>query len=273
MQTTPTQLNMTVGAMWGGTAVLDLPVGPTYEEVQLKTNLTKEQIESVKVKLNGDAIYDLSGTELVQLLSQYRKRYVANGRFVIPFADFLAKSINGIRYTALVTVPGDSVIIEIKLTAQPEGASAPEIDAMAYVSKSQAVRYFVPRVTKHTFNAGKSGENVFSSLANDPAVNVRRMHFAAPSMQKLEIKRDRMQVYEADKADADFQLKTHELSPVDGYFHFDPIRTGWVMAGLFSVLRQRTFGFICDTSNVEGTIEVLVEDVEQVAQLPTPAQA
>lgn len=271
MQTQPTQLNMTVGAMWGGTAILDLPVGPTYEEIQLKTNLTKEQIQSVKVKLNGDAIYDLSGTELVELLSRYRKRYVEDGRFVIPFSDFLANSINGVRYTALVTMPGDSIIIEIKLVNQPQGAAAPSIDAMGYTSKSQPKRFFVPRITKHTFNAGKTGENVFSALPNDPAVQVRRMHFKAQSMQNLEIKRDRMQVYDADKSDTDFQLKTHELSPVDGYFHFDPVRTGWVMAGLFPVARKSTLEFICDTTEVEESIEVIVEDVEQVAQLPTPA--
>lgn len=258
----PIKLNSMTGAKWGEKGSLQIPVGPTYEEIIVDTNARANELERVSITLNGDEIYILSGSELV-MLEKYKQRPQTNGLFIIPFSDITARTKNGVRYTGLVTELGDNITLDIQFKAKASGDDL-SIQCWAYTSERQPMRVVVPKIRKQTMQASAQGENEFTSLVASPTLVVRRMHFQHADINKLKVYRDFVKEHEVTRHIATMNAARNERTWQAGYFHFDPIVRGFSIEELFPTVHASELKFTLDVATVAGSIPILVESVEVV---------
>jgi len=260
---TPTKLNSFTGADYGEKATLTIPIGPTYEEFFLETNLSAAQLKRVTISLNADEIIVLDG-ELIKKLEAYKGLASTDGFFTIPLADITAKTKNGVRYTGLVTESGDNITLEVEI-APTSQSSAPKVQLQAWASVSarQAARVVVPKIKKQTMQAS-STENEFLDLVSGPLQLVRRMHFLNGDIHTLQIHRDFVKVYDSSRALEEMRAKRNRRYWQADCFHFDPIMRGFYIDELFATAHQSELKFTVKTSQPQGSIPIIVESVEVV---------
>ncbi|ANP76497.1 Viral coat protein P2 N-terminal domain-containing protein [Vibrio crassostreae] len=261
MSVKPIKLNSMVGASWGQKGTLPIPNGPTYHELVLETNASAADMQRITITLNAEEIYVLTGEELL-MLERYKQRDATVGHFVIPFSDIVARTKNGVRYTGLVTELGDNIHLDIQFKGKAANATPLSIQVHAWVSNSQAMRVLVPMIKRETMPANAQGENEFTNLVASPLISIRRMHFMHDKISKLEIERDFVKEYEANTFISEANAKRNERTPQDGYFHFDPIVRGFSIDELFPTQHSSNLKFSVTTTDVPGSIPILVESVK-----------
>ncbi len=257
---TPTKLNSFTGTGYGEKATLTLPIGPTYDEIFLETNLSAAQLRRVTITLNADEIIVLDG-ELINKLEAYKGLAKTDGFFTIPLADISAKTKNGVNYTGLVTESGDNITLEIEIadTIQ-DSAPAIKLQAWATVSARQPARIVVPQIKKHTMQAS-STENEFLDLASSPLHLVRRMHFLSGEVHSLQIFRDFVKVHDSSKALEVMRAKRNRRFWQPDVYHFDPIMRGFYIDELFATAHGSELKFTVKTNQPVGSIPIIVESV------------
>ncbi|WP_017191181.1 major capsid protein P2 [Vibrio harveyi] len=260
---TPTKLNSFTGADYGEKATLTIPIGPTYEEFFLETNLSAAQLKRVTISLNADEIIVLDG-ELIKKLEAYKGLASTDGFFTIPLSDITAKTKNGVRYTGLVTESGDNITLEVEI-APTSQSNAPKVQLQAWatVSARQLARVVVPKIKKQTMQAS-STENEFLDLVSGPLQLVRRMHFLNGDIHTLQIHRDFVKVYDSSRALEEMRAKRNRRFWQADCFHFDPIMRGFYIDELFATAHQSELKFTVKTSQPQGSIPIIVESVEVV---------
>ncbi|WP_016799104.1 major capsid protein P2 [Vibrio cyclitrophicus] len=261
--TTSTKLNSFTGADYGEKATLTLPIGPTYEEIFLETNLTAAQLSRVTLTLNADEIIVLNG-EFIKKLEAYKGLTQVDGFFTIPLADITAKTKNGVSYTGLVTEMGDNITLEVEIAATAqENAPKVQLQAWATVSARQPARVLVPKIKKQTMQAS-STENEFLDLVSGPFQLIRRMHFLSGEIHTLQIYRDFVKVFDSSKGLEEMRAKRNRRFWQANCFHFDPIMRGFYIDELFPTAHSSELKFTVKTNQPEGSIPIIVESVEVV---------
>jgi len=260
MSVKPIKLNSMVGAAWGQKGTLPIPNGPTYHELVLETNADAQDMTRIAITLNAEEIYVLTGEELL-MLERYKRRDPTSGHFIIPFSDVVARTKNGVRYTGLVTELGDNIHLDIQFRNKRSDADPLTIQVHAWVSNSQAMRVLVPLMKRETMPANAQGVNEFTNLIASPLISIRRMHFMHDGITKLEIERDFVKEFEANKFISEANAKRNERTPQAGYFHFDPIVRGFSIDELFPTQHSSNLKFSVTTEDVPGSIPILVESV------------
>ncbi|MFH4608526.1 major capsid protein P2, partial [Vibrio alginolyticus] len=120
----PRELDPVEGVNWGNQATLRLVSGPTYQNIELVTDiLDAADIERITVKVNGREIVNVTGQDLIDL-QEHKKEYVQAGRYVLNFSDLSMRTKLGIRTGELVTLQGEIWFMYIQLKAKT-GAAAP----------------------------------------------------------------------------------------------------------------------------------------------------
>ncbi|NOH31654.1 major capsid protein P2 [Vibrio mediterranei] len=258
--TTPTKLNSFTGTGYGEKATLTLPIGPTYDEIFLETNLSAAQLTRVTITLNGDEIVVLSGS-LIKMLEAYKGLPSSDGFFVIPLADITAKTKNGVRYTGLVTEKGDNITLEVEI-APTSHTNPPKVNLQGWatVSPMQPARIVVPQIKKHTMQAN-STENEFLDLPSSALHHVRRMHFSSAHVHSLQIFRDFVKVHDSSKALEEMRAKRNRRFWQSGFYHFDPIMRGFYLDELFGTAHSSELKFTVKTDQPVGSIPIIVESV------------
>ncbi|EFP97443.1 major capsid protein P2 [Vibrio caribbeanicus] len=260
---TPTKLNSFTGADYGEKATLTIPIGPTYEELFLETNLSAAQLKRVTISLNADEIIVLDG-ELIKKLEAYKGLASTEGFFTIPLSDITAKTKNGVRYTGLVTESGDNITLEVEIApASQENAPKVQLQAWASVSARQQARVVVPKIKKQTMQAS-STENEFLDLVSGPLQLVRRMHFLNGDIHSLQIHRDFVKVYDSSRKLEEMRAKRNRRYWQADCFHFDPIMRGFYIDELFPTAHGSELKFTVKTNQPQGSIPIIVESVEVV---------
>ncbi|EIV8467031.1 hypothetical protein MA794_001665 [Vibrio vulnificus] len=261
----PMKLNSFTGIGYGQKSTVVLAVGPTYEEIQLRTNLDTALIKRVAVNLNGEEIYILSGQDLL-MMEAYKGQPEIAGFLTIPFADITGKTKNGIKSTGLVTERGDNITLEVEVGTPADLGSAPSIDlsAWAVVSEPQPARILVPKIRPQTMQATAGGDNEFLSLVSGAGISIRRMHFKSDKVTDLRIERDHRKVYESDKDYVQYLSKRNKKVPQAGIFHFDPVQRGFLLQDLFPTAHLSELKFTVTTTEPVGSLPILVESVEVV---------
>lgn len=270
MRSTPRRLNSFNGVAWGERPNVKLDPGPTYDKLVLETNITDPaDIARVAVNLNGDEIYVLTGQDLV-MLEQYKKHYTVPGIYVIPFADDSNKAYDGQTFTSLVTLPTDNVTVHVELKAKPAGTAAPQITGWSFTSAARADRYWLPRIRTQIMQASVAGENEHTTLDKGPAI--RRMHLKNGDIKRVEFERNFLKVFDMSTTANDFILARADRAPQDGYFHFDPLHTGFGILDRF-VTRNAQQLLLRVNVGTPGPIPILVETIEQIKMPPEAAAA
>lgn len=247
---------------FGKTKTLHLSPGPVFHELHLFTNVNNDQIEQVEVKVNGDAIYDITG-DFLRKLEAYKKRYQGAGIFVIPFSDLTGRTQDGQHLTGLVTLPGDNITVKVKFAAatqtQIDNSTVPEVTAVAVTGNSVSVRETLPRMYRETIDCGSTGKISYKNFNRGP--RIRRMHIEG-DVSHLEIKRDKKVRFGLSAVENTFSLKRDSREPQAGYFHFDPLQTGFLLADM---LQTAGASFeINPTMGTAGDFEVVFETVERI---------
>lgn len=257
---TPTKLNSFTGTGYGEKATLTIPIGPTYDEIFLETNLSAAQLRRVTISLNADEIIVLDG-ELIKKIEAYKGLAQTDGFFTIPLADISAKTKNGVRYTGLVTEAGDNITLEVEIAdSAQDNAPAIKLQAWATVSARQPARVVIPQIKKQTMQAS-STENEFLDLVSGPLHLVRRMHFLSDQIHALQIYRDFVKVHDSSRALEDMRAKRNRRFWQSGCYHFDPIMRGFYIDELFPTAHGSELKFTVKTNKPVGSIPIIVESV------------
>ncbi|KAA8596255.1 hypothetical protein F0Z19_4980 [Vibrio cyclitrophicus] len=257
---TPTKLNSFTGTGYSEKATLTIPIGPTYDEIFLETNLSAAQLRRVTISLNADEIIVLDG-ELIKKIEAYKGLAQTDGFFTIPLADISAKTKNGVRYTGLVTEAGDNITLEVEIAdSTQDNAPAIKLQAWATVSARQPARVVIPQIKKQTMQAS-STENEFLDLVSGPLHLVRRMHFLSDQIHALQIYRDFVKVHDSSRALEDMRAKRNRRFWQSGCYHFDPIMRGFYIDELFPTAHGSELKFTVKTNQPVGSIPIIVESV------------
>ena len=255
-----TKLNSFTGAGYGEKATLTLPIGPTYDEIFIETNLSAAQMSRVTITLNADEIIVLNG-ELIDSLESYKGLAKTAGFFTIPLVDITAKTKNGMNYTGLVTQAGDNITLEIEIQDTTEAnPPAIKLQAWATVSARQSARVVIPQIKKHTMQAS-STENEFLDMVSSPMHLVRRMHFLSDEVHTLQIYRDFVKVHDSTKAFEMMRAKRNRRFWQANTFHFDPLMRGFYIDELFATQHNSELKFTVKTNKPVGSIPIIVESV------------
>ncbi|EPR7550212.1 major capsid protein P2 [Vibrio fluvialis] len=259
----PKELDPVEGVAWGNQATLRLVSGPTYQNLELVTNITDPaDIERVRITINGKEIVSLSGQDMVDL-QEHRANYVQAGRYVISFSDLKMRTKIGVRQSELVTLPGEIWFVYIQLKAKA-GVAAPSIRARAHITEAQSQRIFMPRIYSLTWFASAAGRTPFDWAERSPYLNISRVHFKDGSIERVRVVRDDREEMNVNKADNAFDLASVGLEQNDGWFSLDFVRTGFGTEGKLKTQAVRALQFELEKSSA-GSVPLIVEAIEQVA--------
>ncbi|MCG3728990.1 major capsid protein P2 [Vibrio cincinnatiensis] len=259
------ELDPVEGVNWGNQATLRLVSGPTYQYIDLVTNIEDPaDIERVMLKLNGKEIVNLTGQDLVDLM-EHRKRYVEKGRYTIPFADLSYHTKAGIRTGELVTLNGEIWMLYIQLKHK-EAQPAPTIRARAHTTQAQSKRIYLPRLYSLTWWAAATGRTPFDFAERSPFLSLKRIHFKDASVQRVRVLRDDREEMNVTKKDNAFDLAFCGLEQNEGWFTCDFTQFGFGVESRLPTAAAKQLQFELDKTEV-GSVPVIVEAIEQVGQI------
>lgn len=261
----PRELDPVEGVNWGNQATLRVVSGPTYQNIELVTDIVEpSDIERVTLKLNGKEIIGVTGQDLIDF-QEHRKQYTQAGRYVLPFADLMLRTKAGVRTGELVTLQGEIWMVYIQLKAK-SGVAAPQIRARAHTTAAQSRRVYLPRLYSLTWYAAVSGRTPFDFAERSPYLSIKRIHFKDDSITRLRVTRDEREEINVSKADNAFDLAVAGLEQNAGWFSLDFVRTGFGVEGRLPTNAVKQLQFEIEKSSA-GSVPVLIEAIEQVGEL------
>ena len=247
-----------------------------------ETPATADYIEEFQLSLNGDTIYDVSGLQL-EMIEKFKSTHTQDGRVVVPFADFSLTTQQSQAQTSLVILPGENVVMKVKtkprVVADDPVATVTQlrVEARAVYAPLPATqrRLFVPHLTSDTLKASRTGDNKIEDFIplgkSGNKLNIRRMHVMTSRVQAVQIKRGKVEIFDATADDNNYSLQRYGMTPqqianntdaTTGIYHIDPIKTGFGIVDQLDGRRGR-FDIVADLS-AAGDYEVLFESLEDL---------
>ncbi|BDU42891.1 major capsid protein P2 [Vibrio nigripulchritudo] len=256
------------GVNWGNQATLRLVSGPTYQQIELVTDITNaSDIERVMLKQGSKEVVNVTGQDLIDI-QEHRKQFTEAGRFVLSFADETMRTKAGVRAGELVTLPGEIWFVYIQLKNKASTVAPPKIRARALTTESQPVRYYLPRIYSLTWNAAATGITPHDFAERSPYLTIKRIHFRDDSIESVGVKRDSVVETIVSKQDNAFDLAKAGLEQNTGWFSLDFVANGFGMESRLQTAAKSQLAFEIDKTKT-GAIPVLVEALEQVTPLPS----
>ena len=255
------------GMGWGQIPTVNLTGGPTIQEIQLDTNdgagnfLAPADINYVRLSLNGDVLIDVTGAQL-RMLETYKGLFVEDGRFVIPLSDVSANTLRGQLVGGLVTFPSDTITLDVSLAAAGGRTWQPTLKASYEVTASEQARIWLPRIRAMNFDCSDAGWNDITTLPRGP--RIQRAHLLG-SVNELVVLKNRLNLFERTAPRNTYLLKRFGRVPQSGYYHFDPIASGFnQVEGFETADATESLTFRVNVT-AAANIKCLLETVEQVA--------
>lgn len=259
------ELDPVEGVKWGNQATLRLVAGPTYQYLDLVTDIENpDDIERVMLKLNGKEIVNLTGQDLVDLM-KHRRRPIEKGRYTIPFADITFKTKAGIRTGELVTMGGEIWMLYIQLK-QKTGTPDPMIRARAQVTQAQSRRIYLPRLYSLSWWAAQKGRTPFDFSERSPFLSLKRVHFKDSSIERVRVLRDDREEINVTKQDNAYDLDFCGLTQIDGWFTCDFTQFGFGVESRLPTAAAKQLQFELEKTEI-GSVPLIVEAIEQVGQI------
>ena len=262
----PRELDPVEGVNWGNQATLRIVTGPTYQNIELVTDiLDPADIERVTLKLNGKEIIGVTGQDLVDF-QEHRKQFTQAGRYIIPFSDLSLRTKAGVRTGELVTLQGEIWMVYIQLKSKAAGINAPSIKARAHTTAAQSRRIYLPRLYSLTWFAAAAGRTPFDFAERSPFLSLKRIHFKDPTIERVRVMRDEREEINVSKVDNAFDLAIAGLEQNKDWFTLDFIRTGFGVEGRLPTNAANQLQFELDKSS-SGSVAVIIEAIEQVGEI------
>jgi len=222
------KLNSFTGVASDEQATLKIDGGPTIDELVLDTQgsvTTSDQIKLVSLVLNGEEIVRVTGPQL-KMLENYKKLSADADKFVIPFTDITAKTLEGQQITGLVTFPTDNIVLNVELGT----ITTPKLKAYAKVSPSTPARHTIPILRQLSFTPDATGESDFSTMPRGAAL--RRVHWKG-DISAMRILKDGIEYMNASKGILELNQRRLGQTPQTGYVHLDFIASHWNKVDMF----------------------------------------
>ncbi|CAG9001275.1 MAG: hypothetical protein CENE_03293 [Candidatus Celerinatantimonas neptuna] len=253
------------GVGYGAKASLNIITGPTYQEIEIKSNAVA-RIRRISMTLNGSEFISVTPAQL-NAIDEERKVYREANRLVIPFADFTLRTKAGVRECELVTLAGEQIFLYVEFDAKQSGDPDDiTLLARAKTTDAQPKRYFLPRLVSETWDHPAGGQLSHSYQQRSPYRYIRRMFMSATAndLTRLEIWRDNKVEMQLDADDNAFDLARLAKEVPDGFFPVDFIEYGFGADGKFPTSADNSLDFKI-TKTSAGPITVLQQIVEVVA--------
>lgn len=251
----------------GGEVTFDIPIGPTYQNFKVDTNITAANL-TFELELNGEVIYKLTGTQLDALDAFYGVSKATN-IFNLRIAQDQFHDAANTALTGLVTGKGDNLYLRVKL-----GATMPGTPAMKVYQESNParnVREFIPRFKPVHIPITSIGENEYQWKRQGKSaaeIQITAIHFAG-AVSNVEIEQDDLTQFDLPKNINDAcltQAINDERAPQSGYYHLDFCRHGYGrdMFDTYSANKQLTFKI---TTTDAADVTALTHSIERVATI------
>lgn len=168
-----------------------IPSGYRYHDLLIETNIPASSFSAISVNKSADALFSLSGHEIVNVLERMSNR---NPTTIIPlrFTDVDAMTRESQERTALIPYDNEQWLLKMQLgvlpTTVPAGGWFLRVHRRFSSVMGIAIqngqpyqflraREFERRFDRKTMTAVVEGENTFDKLIRDPSVNIRKILF------------------------------------------------------------------------------------------------
>lgn len=267
MRQTTKKLDSFSGGGYGNVFTQVMDVGFTYEELVIKLeNIEVSQVTKVELILNGDAHISVPASHFADV-REHLKFAAENDRIRINWRDLSLMTDQGQSMTALVTVPGDNLVLKVhvadRLTSKPDQTElVPGLSGYMKISGSRPVRKVLLRIVEEIAAAGKSGEVNIKTFQTGPQIR-RAFFYHGGRMTNLRIKRNNIEIFDSEADDNNADLIQAGLDLVSDVYIFNPLMSGF---GVFDGLETAgTKLEVMPTVSAPGDIPVILHTLENVA--------
>lgn len=257
-----------------GVATNQITPGRTLETLRLKlggTALTKAMLTLLKVKANGKAIIEASGSQLDKLM-QYRGQAADAAFLDVDFLDGAGLTEVDRMVGAFDTSNGiASITTEVTIA----GATAPTltpilIESAVQKEKGGAPAKFAPIISKllrYPFNISTGGRLPIN-LPFGPSVGaiIKRMHIEhTGNMTGAVVKQDGLVIHESVKAENEFEQESWDRVPQANWYTIDFVVDG-NMSKALDTRDAKSLELLADFSAADSGY-VLVEYLDVLGNL------
>lgn len=243
-----------VGA--GLTAVVAIPVGPTYEDIVIETDAAIADLTEVRLILNAEPIVAVSGQVLVDFETHSRGAPGTN-MFPINLRDLAMESFSGEENTALPTGPGDQLTLEVDVAG---GSVLTFVRGFATTSEARAERRVLPRLQRFSWVPGATGRQQLSTLPRGPVYRRIMIGGSTGIHDEIKITRDQRILFEVTTARNDeLNRRAGKTALAAGLEVYDFVRDGYNERALDS----RSQSFVLEANvTTSGNMPVYTQTVE-----------
>lgn len=250
------------------TANLEIAGGQTIDEIVIEYNYSvtvgdefdASHIPAVRLNLNTEDIIDVKASDLL-LIEKYKQGSTVNGFLVIPLAEIVAKTYDGLNLTGLVTFPGDAISLEVE-TSGARAATSVSLKAFARYSAARAARVVIPKIRRYSYAAAVAGDYEITNLARGP--RYRRLHFLSSDVNEVKLFVNRVKLYQLTAARNSFMLGRHGKTPQANTYHMDFVYDDYNLAHSLVTEKATSMEFVIDMA-ASGSVPILAEFIESVA--------
>lgn len=246
----------------GQTAIANLPIGLTYEEllIRYKSSGTdanaataKADLSEIRLMVDGDAKWTVSATELLALNGWYGRGYT-DGVVQMHLSNPEARTVNGEDAAAYGTADVQTMALEIDIAA---GATAPSLELYAKLAPQSPLGQHLT-VRRFAYNASATGIREIADLPRGPFA-LLAMHAASGNVADVEVEANQRLIYDADVAIAEALAAERGKAFQSGYFHIDFVPKSRLSDALPLMLQDFRVRF-----NLTGTgaFNILAERIE-----------
>ncbi|MBE98715.1 MAG: hypothetical protein CMP77_01915 [Flavobacterium sp.] len=251
----------------GGTAYFKLPTGLRYHMLVIKYAGDLTDYPELRVVANTETIRRVSFTEQ-DMMNQTDELPAAGGLLVVPFDSLGMRIREGQEETALNVgrpagadpQPDEITTAEVQIDIDA-GASAPALEVFATTSAAMlGGAGLVRHVVKTPRQVGGAGEFDIQDLPfNKPnRALIRRAFFATESVNKLEVYRDNVKIFERTRDLNTRRLGMGARNQQSGWTLIDKTEDGY-SGSRISTVGVQDFRFRLNMTGAEANMPVITE--------------
>lgn len=251
----------------GGTAYFKLPTGLRYHLLIIKYSGALADYPELRVVANTENVRRVSFEEQ-DMMNQTDGLAAAGGLLVVPFDSLGMRIREGIEETALNVgrptgmdpQPDEITSAEVQIDIAG-GASAPALEVYATVSNAiGGGAGLVRHIVKTTRQVGGAGEFDIQDLDfNKPnRALIRRAFFKTEALDKLEVYRDNVKIFERTRALNNRRLADGKRSQQSGWTLLDKTEDGY-SGSRISTMGVQDFRFRLNMTGAEANMPIITE--------------
>ncbi|WP_321363546.1 major capsid protein P2 [uncultured Celeribacter sp.] len=211
----------------GQTAIVNLPIGPTYHRlnVRMNVNVTPRDVEvanwgayigEIRLMVNGETKIEIDAADLVSLNLYYGQEMSA-GVLPLFLSQPWARTLAGEDNTAYGTGSGVATMtLEMDLK---NGITVNELSVYAVQSEPRAFAGHL-RIQRFSDQMGLAGTKEIADLPKG-AFNLLGLHVTSDDIDKVEVLTNNVKVHESDEVLRNAHLSVAGRAPQIGFTHID----------------------------------------------------